>query len=79
MIHRISTLARRCAVARAILATFAVATGFGAIGYKMGHDIGRIEGRTAAYRETDRVLRDLEHALAPLAQVSRQAENGDAP
>ena len=80
---------RRHALPFALAGLAALTLGTAAASYRLGHDAGRIEGRAAAYRETDRVLRDLEHALAPLAQVSRQAEmsapeerhteNGDAP
>lgn len=76
-----------------VIGLAALTLGSAAASYRLGHDAGRIEGRiegrAAAYHQTDRVLRDLEHALAPLAQVSRQAEthaaegrhteNGDAP
>lgn len=37
---------------------------WGVAAYHHGRDAGRLD----AYRETDRVLRDLEYALAPLVQ-----------
>lgn len=47
---------------------------------RWGYDAGRL----AAYRETDRVLRDLERALAPIAASRHGAapatlDDGDAP
>lgn len=62
------------ALPRVAIAAFAFALGTAFVGYRLGHDAGRIEGRAAAYRETDRVLRDLEHALAPLVQGQAPAE-----
>lgn len=66
---------RRLALALAVVAPPALTLAAGGTGYRLGHDAGRIEGRAAAYRETDRVLRDLEHALAPLVQGQAQAEH----
>lgn len=37
---------------------------------RWGYDAGRLD----AYRETERVLRDLEHALAPIAEPAPTEE-----
>ena len=78
MISRIDALAYRCALARAVVGVTAVAAAFGATGYKLGRDAGRIEGRAAAFRQTEQVLHDLERALAPLVQqqAPTQPDNG---
>lgn len=50
------------------VAAVALAAAFGA--YQGGYR----DGRLAAYRETDRVLRDLERALAPIARHAQTEE-----
>lgn len=52
-----------------IAASLALDVGIGMVGYHTGYTAGRLD----AYRETDAVLRDLEHALAPLVQQQAQA------
>lgn len=65
-------------LALAFAGSAALTLAAGGTGYRLGRDAGRIEGRAAAYRETDQVLRDLEHALAPLVQqqAPAQPDNG---
>ena len=60
------------AIAASMLLGSVIGTGIGL--YNAGHAAGRL----AAYRETDRVLRDLERALAPIAQLMppAQPDNG---
>lgn len=75
---------RRLALALAVVAPPALTLAAVAVSYRAGHDAGRIEGRAAAYRETDQVLRDLERALAPIAAgrhaaASSTPPSGDAP
>lgn len=71
-------------LALAFAGSAALTLAAGGTGYRLGHDAGRIEGRAAAYRETDQVLRDLERALAPIAAgrhaaASSTPPSGDAP
>lgn len=55
------------ALAAAVALGSGIAVGVGA--YQAGHTAGRQD----AFRQTDAVLRDLEHALAPLVQQQAQA------
>lgn len=64
--------------AAALALAAAAALGTGVAASAVAHRQGYAAGRLDAYRETDRVLRDLEHALAPLVQqqAPAQPDNG---